>query len=113
MARNVEGEDMSTITFDTLKYTKTLENAGVPRQQAEAQAVAQRESLEQALESHFEHAASREEVSIFKSEMKADFSSLRSEIKSDLRELELNMTIKLGGMVIALGGVLIAVKYLT
>jgi hypothetical protein len=125
---------MTAITFDTLKYTKTLESAGIPRQHAEAQAVAQRESLEQVFESHFDHTASKEEVYAFKSAMKADFielrsatradlrdmdSSLRSEIKQldtslrgELRELELRVTIKLGGMIVALGGVLIAVKYL-
>jgi hypothetical protein len=35
---------MATITFDTLKFTKTLEKAGVPPEQAEAMAEAFREA---------------------------------------------------------------------
>ena len=41
---------MSTITFDTLKYTKTLENAGVPQAQAEAMAQAQSAAMAEATE---------------------------------------------------------------
>lgn len=39
---------MSTITFDTLKFTKTLEKAGVPPAQAEAMAEAFREASAEA-----------------------------------------------------------------
>ncbi len=38
---------------------------------------------------------------------KDDMQSLRAE----MRELELRLTIKIGGMIIALGGLLIAIKY--
>ena len=37
---------MTAITFDTLKFTKRLEEAGVPRKQAEAQAEAFRDAQE-------------------------------------------------------------------
>ncbi len=36
---------MGAITFDTLKYSKQLEDSGIPRAQAEAQARVQHESL--------------------------------------------------------------------
>ena len=39
---------MSTITFDTLKFTKTLQKAGFPAEQAEAIAQAQSEALSEA-----------------------------------------------------------------
>ncbi len=42
---------MSTITFDTLKFVKELESAGVPPAQAEAFVRAQQEILAQALDS--------------------------------------------------------------
>ena len=41
---------MSTITFDTLKYVKQLESAGVSPAQAEAFVVAQRDILADVLE---------------------------------------------------------------
>ena len=44
---------MSSITFDTLKYIKTLESAGVPRPQAEAQVAAQREALAESIRSQY------------------------------------------------------------
>jgi hypothetical protein len=41
---------MTTTTFDTLKFAKRLEAAGVPSAQAEAFAEAQREALAEAIE---------------------------------------------------------------
>ncbi len=41
-------------------------------------------------------------------EVKADITLLRAEA----REMELRMTIRLGGMIMALAGILIAIKYL-
>ncbi len=38
---------MSTITFDTLKFAQKLEQAGVPRNQAEAFAEAQKDFLDE------------------------------------------------------------------
>jgi len=43
---------MATITFDTLKFVETLENAGVERAHASAAAVAVREAQETALADH-------------------------------------------------------------
>ena len=42
---------MATITFDTLKYTKRLRDAGYTEQQAEAATEAQRECLNEVLDS--------------------------------------------------------------
>lgn len=41
---------MTTITFDTLKYSQQLEKAGIPREQAEAMAYVQKESLSEIME---------------------------------------------------------------
>jgi len=43
---------MATITFDTLKFVETLENAGITREHASAAAVAVREAQETALADH-------------------------------------------------------------
>ena len=43
---------MATITFDTLKFTQRLEQAGISHDQAVAMAEAQKESLAEIMESH-------------------------------------------------------------
>jgi hypothetical protein len=42
---------MTTITFDTLRYTERLRAAGVPEQQAKAEAEALRDVLSESLDS--------------------------------------------------------------
>ncbi|MDR0273881.1 MAG: DUF1640 domain-containing protein [Burkholderiaceae bacterium] len=72
---------MNAVTFDTLKFVKTLEAAGVNARQAEAMAAAVRDSTD----------------------------SANLVTKSDLRELELRMTIKLGAMLVVAVGVIAAI----
>ncbi len=43
---------MTTITFDTLKFTQRLERAGIPHDQAVAMVEAQKESLSEIMEAH-------------------------------------------------------------
>ncbi|MCX7095966.1 MAG: DUF1640 domain-containing protein [Methylobacter sp.] len=43
---------MTTVTFDTLKFTQRLEQAGISRDQAVAMAEAQKESLPEIMEAH-------------------------------------------------------------
>ncbi|MDR2012715.1 MAG: CCDC90 family protein [Rhodanobacter sp.] len=78
---------MTAVTFDTLKFVKTLEAAGVSAPQAEAFASAVRDSHTSA------------ELAT-KSDMR--------ELKSEMRELELRMTIKLGAMMVGAIGVVAA-----
>ncbi|MDR2155169.1 MAG: CCDC90 family protein [Burkholderiaceae bacterium] len=75
---------MSAVTFDTPKFVRTLEAAGVAGPQAEAIASAVRDSHETA----------------------------ELATKSDLRELELRMTIKLGTMMAAAVGATVALMKL-
>ncbi len=72
---------MSSVAFDTHKFIRKLRESGMPDAQAEAVADAFREA-----------------------QGKADLST-----KSDLRELELRLTIKIGGMLVIAVGVLAAV----
>jgi len=72
---------MNAITFDTLKCVETLESAGIDRKQATAIAAAVRDSHDAA------HLAT----------------------KSDLRELELRMVIKLGSLMVVLLGLMLAI----
>ena len=38
---------MTTVTFDTLAYSKTLQDAGMPREQADALANAQKKAIDE------------------------------------------------------------------
>ena len=72
---------MSTVTFDTLKFANTLKEAGVPPAQAEAEARA----------------------------IVAAIGEIDVATRSDLRELELRLTLKVGAMIAAAVGIIIAV----
>ena len=74
---------MSTITFDTLKYTKRLREAGYTEQQAEAAAEAQKDVLAEVLEATIA-------------------------TKQDVKETELNIIKWVAALLIAQTGVIVA-----
>lgn len=78
--------------FNSLKHAKKLEEAGVPREQAEAQVLVISEILEMNL-------ATKENLLSTQNAMKSDFDAFRAEIRHEMRELEQRMTIKLGAIV--------------
>lgn len=57
---------MATITFDTLKYAKKLEAAGIPAAQAEAMAEAQKDIFSETLDATL---ATKNDVRDIKSEL--------------------------------------------
>ncbi len=72
---------MSAITFDTLKYTKQLEQAGFSREQAEAQTTAYKQSILEIM-SDF---ASKDDVNTLKKDSdtyKNDIMVIKSDIAS-------------------------------
>lgn len=69
---------MSTVTFDTLKFVKELENAGMPQQQAEAQAKALANVLSESLDTTL---ATKADMLDVKSELKGDILEVKSELK--------------------------------
>ena len=88
---------MSTITFDTLKFSDTLKQAGVPPAQAEAEARALAEAF----------SSNASDLST-----KADVREVRLEIdllRKDMQAMELRLTIKLGAFFTLAVGILIAV----
>ena len=76
---------MATLAFDTLAYSKKLKAAGVPEQQAEVQAEAFAEIIEERL------AAKQDIVSV-----QRDIKELEVSLKRDMKELEMRLTIRLG-----------------
>jgi hypothetical protein len=82
---------MSTVTFDTLKFANELKKAGIPDNQAEAEARALANAIG--------------EIDVA---TKRDIAELAMTTKHDLAALELRMTIKVGGMLVAMTGIIIA-----
>lgn len=76
---------MTTLTFDTLKFANRLKSAGVPPQQAEAEAEALAEVMAEAVKA-------------------SDLST-----KADLHDLELRITKWVIGLALAQAGLLIGI----
>jgi hypothetical protein len=70
---------MSAITFDTLKYTERLRAAGVPEQQAKAEAEALRDVLAEAMDASL---ATKSDLVDVKNDLKLEVSAVRVELAS-------------------------------
>ncbi len=81
---------MATIAFDTLAYSKKLKAAGVPEKQAEVQAEAFAEIIEERL-------ATKHDIVL----LQKDIKELEISLKRDMKELEKRITLRLGGMMAA------------
>jgi len=88
---------MSTIAFDTLKYSKRLKDAGVPDKQAEAEA----EALAEVLEVNLKELATKADLLAVKTDLTRELTREADSLRRDMREMEQRMTIKLGGMMMA------------
>ena len=93
---------MSAIAFDTLAYAKKLKKAGVPEEQAEVQAEALAEIVEERL-------STKRDLKELEVELKRSI----EEVRRDIKEMVMHLTIRLGGMlVVAVGVVAALVKLL-
>ncbi len=92
---------MNAVTFDTLKYIKTLESAGFSRQQAEAQVTAERDALNEIFSTQKETSATKEEITTFKSEFKGDFKTLESSVDAKIANAKLEIVKWLIGSIAA------------
>ncbi len=75
-----------TIAFDTLAYAKRLKEVGVPEKQAEVQAEAMVELVEERL-------ATKQDI---------------LDLKRDMKEMEMRITIRLGALMMAAVGTVAA-----
>jgi hypothetical protein len=83
---------MATLTFDTLKFANKLKAAGLPPDQAEAQA----EALAEVIELNIQDLVTKDDLA------------------ASLKDLEQRLIIKLGGMMVVAVGVIVAlVKFIT
>jgi len=87
---------MPAVTFDTLKFVKTLKEAGVPETQAEAFSTAVRESHEAA------------DVAT-KADLREVETALRHEIKESAADLKFELLKWIIGLAIAQAGLLIGI----
>ena len=78
---------MTSLTFDSLTTARQLRDRGVPQDQAEAIADAIRASKD----TDFSHLATKEELNSFKSELKADLRELELRIDAKNAQLETKM----------------------
>ena len=85
---------MTANGLNTLEYAKKLQEAGVPEEQAAAQALCLYEIISSGLAT------------------KRDIEELRVELKRDIKELESKMVIKLGGLLIVALGAMVALTRL-
>ena len=100
---------MTRVTFDTLEYVRRLQEAGVERQTAEAHADLLRDML-------WADVAKTEDLDRLEAGLKEDMERLETGLKNDLdhklQELELRMTIKLGGMLAVMAGLIVTAQKL-
>lgn len=105
---------MSAATFDTLKLSETLREAGMPEVQAKALSQALQETLSAFVTKRDLRDAVDElradfrfEMQSLRGDVKADLQTVRGELQSiraDMREIEPRLTIRVGSIVVvALG----------
>ncbi|MEO5340813.1 MAG: CCDC90 family protein [Magnetococcus sp. MYC-9] len=91
------------IPFDTLAFVKKLETAGVPSAQAEAQVEMLSDVLQKVEESRLQELATKGDVLRLEKEIE----TAKTELKRDMKEMELRMVIKMGAMILASVGMII------
>lgn len=88
-------------TFDTLAYANKLKAAGIDAKLAEAQAEANAEMISTLLEDGL---ATKQDLFSLQSNLEKKFildnASLKQELKQDIKDLEIRLTLRLGGIVI-------------
>jgi len=88
---------MNTVTFDTLKFVETLEQAGVERKHASAMASAVREAQDSALVDHTSALATKADVAVVRS----DVTSVRSDVallRKDMEAMELRLNARMDAL---------------
>ena len=81
--------------FNALKYIKSLEDVGFPREQAEAQ-------VQLVIDSFQENVATKSDLAELKSEMKSEL----AQIKAQFAELKTDLVFRLGGLIVFCTGIL-------
>ena len=104
---------MGTITFDTLKYVKQLESAGVPSAQAEAFVNAQRDILSEALDTSLATKSDIQDVRTDVQAVKMEVKSLEQKMDSKfvLADAKMDKLVWMVGILVALAAANFAKQY--
>src|SRR5262245_22892629 len=86
--------------FNSLKYAKILENAGVNREQAEAHV----QIMTEFMESSF---ATKQDLKDQGTELRAEMKELGSELRAEMAKLQSEMKLLESRMVAKLGGIVV------
>jgi len=107
---------MTAVTFDTLKFVETLEQAKLPREQASAIASAVQTSLTQTLAERDQNFASKRDVSELRKDtdskfdlLRKDIAALEQRIDAKISALDAKIDAQGNKLIIRLSGVLIAI----
>ena len=92
------------VAFDTLTYARRLREVGVPQEQAEAHAEALAAAVTETLatKQDLRELATKQYLAATNRDLAAVMQELReltATTKQDMRELELRLTVRLGGMI--------------
>ncbi|WP_406706393.1 DUF1640 domain-containing protein [Sodalis sp.] len=90
---------MGQVAFDTQEFVETLENAGLPKDQAKAISIAVRKSHEVA------DVATKADIA----DVKRDIADVRRDMEARFDKLGLQMTVRLGLMVAAAVSIIAAI----
>lgn len=100
---------MSTVPFDTHAYVKKLQAAGFTEAQAEVQAEAIAELVNEQLATKRDlkdlETTLQRDLAELEAALKRDLKERETTLKRDLKELELRLTVRLGAIVTAAVGV--------
>ena len=88
----------SAITFDTLAYARKLKSAGFTEKQAEIQAEALVEIVDERLATKQDILELKRDIKELETTLKRDMKELESTLQRDMKELEMRLTIRLGTM---------------
>ena len=103
----------SAIAFDTLAYARKLKSAGFTEKQAEIQAEALVEIVDERLASKQDILELKRDIKELETTLKRDMKELETTFKRDIKELEMRLTIRLGTMMaISIAVVVTLVKLL-
>jgi predicted phage-related endonuclease len=80
------------VAFDTLTYSKKLQQAGFTATQAEAQAEALRDVVEENLATKRDIELVRRDVTELETSLRHDIAELETSLRRDMKELEVRLT---------------------
>lgn len=78
------------INFDSLKFIRTLTDAGIPQQQAEAQV----EAFKIAHEENLDCLATKQDLKDLKQELKDEIKDIRQELKGEIKDVRQEIDLK-------------------